>query len=139
MIYSGLASGNLLTNAAPGPSACTGNCATVCVNYFNACVATCNGGICQKDSLDWILIKFRLLLQLYEMHEILHSRNPCKTIFQFYQSFILAMLLAHSDLYGLLKSECVVVLTDRIWRYATLWIKIVVCLIYYLFILFHIT
>uniref|UniRef100_A0A914BWY2 Uncharacterized protein n=1 Tax=Acrobeloides nanus TaxID=290746 RepID=A0A914BWY2_9BILA len=43
MIYTGLASGNLWTDVALGPTSCTGNCATVCVNYFTACVATCNG------------------------------------------------------------------------------------------------
>jgi hypothetical protein len=31
--------------AYPDPEWCTGACATACVNDFNACVATCKGGM----------------------------------------------------------------------------------------------
>ena len=43
MIYTALASGNLYTDVALGPTQCTGSCATNCVNYWNSCIASCNG------------------------------------------------------------------------------------------------
>uniref|UniRef100_A0A914DAE3 Uncharacterized protein n=1 Tax=Acrobeloides nanus TaxID=290746 RepID=A0A914DAE3_9BILA len=43
MIYTALASGNMYTDVALGPSQCTGNCASNCVNYWNSCIASCNG------------------------------------------------------------------------------------------------
>uniref|UniRef100_A0A914DGD0 Uncharacterized protein n=1 Tax=Acrobeloides nanus TaxID=290746 RepID=A0A914DGD0_9BILA len=71
MIYTALASGNMYTDVALGPSQCTGNCATNCVNYWNSCIASCNGTVFLADHDLYRLCKSKCAVNKHPAIEIL--------------------------------------------------------------------